>query len=97
MLDDSGDRLCRGMALQRKAWCHMVVKEYDTALLHYNSALCCFSASDTDNIKELFYNRAYCKNEKGDFLVPLTTTHLSGSASALFQPRRRKSKNFKSS
>mmetsp|Transcript_16279 Transcript_16279/g.41914 ORF Transcript_16279/g.41914 Transcript_16279/m.41914 type:complete len:201 (-) Transcript_16279:207-809(-) len=68
LLDQSGDAtsLFRGLTLQRKAWCRSAIGDYETVLRHYNSALGLIPPSHIDNIKELFYNRAYCEDAKGD-------------------------------
>jgi tetratricopeptide (TPR) repeat protein len=64
--DDATNRTLHPKVLHRKAICHDKLREYDAALIHYNSALCLCNPTDTEMIKELFYNRASCKEAKGD-------------------------------
>jgi tetratricopeptide (TPR) repeat protein len=56
----------RSVVHQRKAHNHSKLRQYDDALRNYNSAMCCCDPMDKDSIKELFYNRALCKESQGD-------------------------------
>jgi tetratricopeptide (TPR) repeat protein len=56
----------RSIVHQRCGHCYNQLRMYDDALRNYNSAMCLCDPGDKDAIKELFYNRAVCKENQGD-------------------------------
>jgi tetratricopeptide (TPR) repeat protein len=62
----SDNQKLRSIVHQRKGHCHGQLGEYDDALRNYNSAMCLCDPGDGNAIKELFYNRAQCKENQGD-------------------------------
>jgi tetratricopeptide (TPR) repeat protein len=62
----SVNRKLSSLVHQRKAHCHNQLLQYDDALRNYNSAMCFCDPRDRNSVKELFYNRAQCKENQGD-------------------------------
>jgi tetratricopeptide (TPR) repeat protein len=63
---NSGNPKLRSIVHQRLGHCYNQLNQYDDALRNYNSAMCLCDPGDKNAIKELFYNRAQCKENQGD-------------------------------
>jgi tetratricopeptide (TPR) repeat protein len=51
---------------QRKGFCYVELFDFIKALPCFNTALALYDFTNKDTVKELFYNRADCKQQSGD-------------------------------